>query len=157
MPRPELPLTYRMVFRARSGFLLAGAVLAIVGIFSVGWPGVILGLLVGAFLYGWSGQWGSTATEAGLTIDDVRSRHYPWAKVQGISYTVTRLGTNCAVVDATGRLWPMRAPANSPFAPDPEFRRKMTVLEEIWKQHRGSEWRANPFIQEALPVWTRVR
>ena len=44
-------VTFRMLPRARLGLLMAGPVVALVGLFMVGFPGLLIGIMVGLGLY----------------------------------------------------------------------------------------------------------
>ena len=85
--------TYRMVPRARLLYVLAGAVIAVIGFLMVGPLGALLGVVVGGLLYFWSASWGCTCTSDGFTIDSVRHKKLTWAEIQGIDYSISRLAT----------------------------------------------------------------
>lgn len=148
--------SYRMLPRARLGLLLAGPALGIVGIFMVGFPGLIIGLLVGGGLYQWSNRWGCTLEDDAIVIEAVRKRRIPWTQVQAISYNISRLSTAATIIDEKGRTWMLRAPAHSSFAPDPLLRAKMTEIENFWKAHRGSDWKEMESISAGLQPWQRT-
>jgi hypothetical protein len=148
--------SYRMLPRARLGLLLIGPVLAVVGFFMVGWPALVIGLAVGGGLYLWSDGWGCTLAEDALVIEAVGKRRIPWSHIQGISYNISRLSTATTVVDQLGKVWMLRAPSHSSFAPDLLLRAKMTEIENFWKEHRGSDWQEITSISGALPVWQRT-
>jgi len=145
-----------MLPRARLGLLLSGPALGLVGIFMVGFPGLVIGLLVGAGLYLWSGRWGCTLDEDAIVIEAVRKRRLPWAKVQAISYNISRLSTAATIVDEKGSTWMLRAPAHSSFAPDPFLRAKMTEIENFWITHRGNDWQEIESITAGLQPWQRT-
>lgn len=145
-----------MLPRARIGLLLTGPVLALVGLFMVGFPGLVIGLLVGAGLYLWSDRWGCTLEDDAIVIESVGKRRIPWTQVQAISYNISRLSTAATIVDEKGKTWMLRAPAHSSFAPDPLLRAKMTEIENFWQAHRGSQWQEMVSISSGLPIWQRT-
>jgi hypothetical protein len=145
-----------MLPRARLGLLLAGAVLAVVGIFMVGVAGLIIGLGVGAALFLWSQNWGCTLESDDLLIEAVRKHRIPWSKIQGISYNISRLSTAATIIDEKGKVWMLRAPSYSSFAQDPLLLAKMTEIETFWKAQRGSNWQEISSITAGLPVWQRT-
>ncbi len=148
--------TYRMVPRARLLYVLAGVVIAVIGFLMVGPLGALLGVVVGGVLYLWSATWGCTCTPDALVINSVLHKKLPWAEIQGIDYSISRLATTTTVIDRRGKVWILRAPAHNSFTPDPLMRKKMTEIENYWKAHRGSSWTPNGDIQSALKVWARV-
>lgn len=149
--------SFRMLPRARLGLFLIGPVLAIVGLPMVGFAGVVIGLAVGVGLYKWSGSWGCTLTEDAIIVDAVAKHRIPWPKVQAVSYVITRLSTAATIIDDRGKVWVLRAPAHSAFAPDPLLRTKMTEIESMWKAGRGDDWRQFPEIAAKLPIWQRTQ
>lgn len=149
--------SYRMLPKARKGLLLTGPVLGVAGIFMVGFPGLVIGLLVGGGLYLWSNGWGISLEDDAIVIEAVTKRRIPWSQVQAISYNISRLSTAATIIDDQGKTWMLRAPAHSTFAPDPLLRTKMTEIEDFWKAHRGSQWQENTSISAGLPVWQRLR
>jgi hypothetical protein len=148
--------SYRMLPRARIGLLLVGPVLAVVGFFMVGPPAIVIGLAVGGGLYLWSSGWGCTLADDALVIEAVIDRRIPWSQIQGISYNISRLATAATIVDVQAKVWMLRAPSHSSFAPDPLLRAKMTEIENFWKAHRGSTWLEKSSITSGLPVWQRT-
>ena len=145
-----------MLPRARIGLFMAGPVLAFVGIFMVGTPGIPIGLAVGVALYLWSNGWGCTIEEDAIVIDSVRKKRIPWANVQAISYSISRFSTAATIVDNSGKTWILRAPTHSSFAPDPLLRAKMTDIENFWKIQRGSQWQESSELTSGLPIWQRT-
>ena len=145
-----------MLPKARLGLLMAGPVVALVGLFMVGFPGLVIGLMVGVGLYVWSSRWGCTLESDAIVIEAVVTRRIPWPDVQAISYQISRLSTAATIVDKRGKVWMLRAPAHSSFAPDPLLRTKMTEIENFWKAHRGSEWHAMSSIASGLQPWQRT-
>lgn len=122
----------------------------------VGFPGLVIGLVVGGGLYLWSTGWGCTLEDDAIVIDAVSRRRIPWAHVQAVSYNISRLSTAATIVDKTGKTWMLRAPAHSSFAPDVLLRTKMTEIENFWKAHRGENWEEMGSISSVLPVWQRT-
>lgn len=148
--------SYRMLPRARIGLLLSGPALAVVGLFMVGFPGLAIGLVVGAGLYLWSNGWGCTLEDEAIVIEAVTKKRIPWSQVQAINYNISRLSTAATIIDEKGKTWMLRAPAHSSFAPDELLRAKMTEIEEFWKAHRGSAWQEMSSITTGLPRWQRT-
>ena len=148
--------SYRMLPRARVGLLLSGPALGVVGLFMVGFPGLVIGLIVGVGLYLWSNGWGCTLDDDAIVIEAVTKHRIPWSQVQAISYNISRLSTAATIVDEKGKTWMLRAPTHSSFAPDDLLRAKMTEIENFWKAHRGSQWQEMSSIASGLPVWQRT-
>jgi len=148
--------SYRMLPRARLGLLLSGPAVGLVGLFMVGPPGLVIGLLVGAGLYQWSSRWGCTLENDAIVIEAVRKRRIPWAQVQAVSYNISRLSTAATIIDEKGKTWMLRAPAHSSFAPDSLLRAKMTEIENFWEAHRGSQWQEMESITSGLQLWQRT-
>jgi hypothetical protein len=148
--------SYRMLPRARLGLLLIGPVLALIGFFMVRAPALVIGLGVGAGLYLWSNSWGCTLEDDAIVIEAVSKRRIPWSQIQAISYNISRLATAATIVDEKGKVWMLRAPSHSTFAPDPLLRAKMTEIESFWKEHRGRSWQEMSSISGGLPVWQRT-
>lgn len=135
---------------------MSGPVLGAVGLFMVGFPGLVIGLFVGAGLYLWSNGWGCTLEDDAILIEAVSKRRIPWSKVQAISYHISRLSTAATIVDEKAKVWMLRAPAHSSFAPDPLLRAKMTEIENFWLAHRGSGWQEMSSIASGLQPWQRT-
>ena len=149
-------VTFRMLPKARVGLLMAGPAIALVGLFMVGFPGLVIGMMVGLGLYVWSSRWGCTLDTDAIVIEAVATKRIPWPDVQAISYQISRLSTAATVVDKKGKVWMLRAPAHSSFAPDPLLRTKMTEIENFWIAHRGIDWHEMSSIASGLQPWQRT-
>ena len=141
-------IVFSLSSRQRLLFLVAGGVLALMGLTSVlsgggGGFQLILGVIFVGY-YFWFARFGSTLTPQGIVVRGLSTQYVPWQQIARIDTYNVMGGRGVVLRLATGGNKRLRAPMSAPLQRDPDFDAKLATIQQWWQHYAGRQQAPGP-------------